>query len=378
MVENAIARFLIPIGLATNFIIDGKEVLIPMATDESGSIAGASLAAKLARPSGGFVTTCEPNICSGQIFFISSGPDSLTRLLNLSDSIRRIPNEAMPGMTTRTGGTDSITLRQVDTDSGSLVVVELHVRVGDSMGANTVTVACETIRTFVRSELNLEPLMGIVTNLAKKRMVTAAARWRIADIGLDDYDGFDIANRIILAARFAALDPNRGATHRKGIMNGISAVVLATGNDTRAVEAAVHSFAALPEANPALTSYRIEDNSVLVGEIAIPVPIGTVGGSINRNADSAIVRKLMKVETADELARTIAAVGLAQNFAALRALVTQGITAGHIKIHSRDVASEAGARGDEIDAVATKLLMSGKINLSSAITFLREMRCELT
>jgi degradative hydroxymethylglutaryl-CoA reductase len=131
MVENAIARFLIPIGLATNFIIDDKEVLIPMATDESGSIAGASLAAKLARPSGGFVTTCEPNICSGQIFFISSGPDSLTRLVNLSDSIRRIANEAMPGMTTRTGGTDSITLRQVDTDSGSLVVVELHVRVGD-------------------------------------------------------------------------------------------------------------------------------------------------------------------------------------------------------------------------------------------------------
>jgi degradative hydroxymethylglutaryl-CoA reductase len=160
-------------------------------------------------------------------------------------------------------------------------------------------------------------------------------------------------------------------------MNGVTAVVTATGNDSRAIEAAVHSWASLPASNPALTQYRIEDNADLVGEIWLPVPVGVIGGSMNRNSTAAAIRKLMKVQTADDLAKTIAAVGLAQNFAALRALVTQGITAGHMKLHSRNVACEAGARGEEIGVLAERMVHAGAISVTAGKRFLQQMRCEL-
>jgi degradative hydroxymethylglutaryl-CoA reductase len=379
MIENFISRHITPVGVATNFIIDGREVVIPMATEEPSVIAGASLAAKLARPSGGFTTAAGSNTCSGQVVFLAPlhVEGIVARVKAMLRQILQVANETMPSMVARTGGAHHADVREVATESGNMIIIEIDVHVGDSMGANAVIQACEAVKAFVSREVGLEPLLGILTNLSQKRIVYATARWRIADLNAREYDGFDVANRIIMAANLAKVDPARAATHRKGIMNGITAVVGATGNDSRAIEAAVHSYAALPTSNPALTQYRIEENAELVGEIWIPVPVGIVGGSINRDATAGGLRKLMKVQTADDLAKTIAAVGLAQNFAALRALVTQGITAGHMKLHSRNVACEAGAKGDEIVVLADKMVHAGAISVTAAKKFLQELRCDL-
>jgi degradative hydroxymethylglutaryl-CoA reductase len=380
MIENYIARHVIPVGVATNFIVDGQDIVIPMATEEPSVIAGASLAAKLARPGGGFTTAAGSNICSGQVVFMAplGSVDCLSRLNAISSRILEVANDTMLAMVCRGGGAHSIDTREVDTDSGTMVLLELHVHVGDSMGANAVTQACEAVKGFIARELGYVPVMGILTNLSQRRIVFASCCWHISDLSFREYDGFDVANRIIVAANLAKADPVRAATHRKGIMNGVSAVVAATGNDTRAVESAVHSWAMLPTSNPALTQYRIDDNQDLIGEIRVPIPVGIVGGSINRDRSAFALRRLMKVESANDLAKVIAAVGLAQNFAALRALVTQGISAGHMKLHSRNVACEAGAKGDEIDLLANKLVVSGSISVSAAKSFLTQMRCELT
>jgi degradative hydroxymethylglutaryl-CoA reductase len=379
MIENFITRHVTPVGVATNFIIDGKEVVVPMATEEPSVIAAASLAAKLARAAGGFTTAAGANTCSGQVVFLSppDGADHVARVSSMAHEILRVANGTMPSMVARTGGAHRVGVREVATDSGNMVVVELDVHAGDSMGANAVTQACESVKCFLARETGLVPLLGILTNLSQKRLVYAVARWRIADLTMQDFDGFDVANRIIMAANLARADAARAATHRKGIMNGVTAVASATGNDARAIEAAVHAYACLPSSNPALTSYRIEDNAHLVGEIWIPLPVGTVGGSVNRSAAAPAIRRLMKVQSADDLAKVIAAVALAQNFAALRALVTQGITAGHMKLHSRNVACEAGARGDEVSGLAERMVHEGAISVTAAKTFLRQMRCEL-
>lgn len=380
MVENVIGRHVIPVGVATNFIVDGKEIIVPFATEEPSVIAGASNAAKLCRPNGGFTTASGNNVCTGQIIFIppSSSEDHLSAINSIVDEMIQVANESMPAMAERTGGTSGIDIRSVETESGLMIICDIHIKVGDSMGANCVTQACESLQKFVHNRLGFEPLMGILTNLAQKRIVYATAKWRLKDIGQDQYDGFDVANRIIMATNLAKADKMRAATHRKGIMNGVSAVVLATGNDTRAVEAAAHSYALIEGNNPALTQYRIDDDENLVGEIWIPVPVGTVGGSINRNKSVVTFRKLMKVETANDLAKVIAAVGLAQNFAALRALVTKGISAGHMKLHSRNIASEAGAQPQEVDIVAAKLVHSGKISVAHARDILKQLHCNMT
>ena len=379
MIENCIAKQSIPVGVATNFIIDGKEVIVPFATEEASVIAAASFAAKLARPCGGFTTASGSNVCSGQITFIapSSSPSHLEKLKKLSNKILKVANKTMPSMVQRTGGAHKVDISSTDTESGIILVIELHVKVGDSMGANAVTTACEAVSKYIKEKCGFEPLMSILTNMAQNRIVHAKAEWRIKDLSTKEYNGFDVANRIIMATNFAKANPNRAATHRKGIMNGISAVVLATGNDTRAVESAIHSYALSDPNNQALTSYRIEDEN-LIGEIWVPVPVGIVGGSINRNNAVKVWRKMMRIESANDLARTIAAVGLAQNFAALRALVTQGISAGHMRLHSRNIACEAGAEGDEIDLVAKELVSSGKISVTKAKDVLKQMRCQLT
>ena len=379
MIENCIGRHVQPVGVATNFIIDGKEVIIPFVTEEPSVIAAASLAAKLARPTGGFITAGE-NVCSGQITFISpsSSTTHLEALKNLTQNILEVANAAMPTMYQRTRGARSVDISSTNTDSGLILVVELHVWVGDSMGANVVTKACEEVSKFIHDKLGFEPLMSILTNMADKRLVHAKACWPIKDLATKEYSGYDVANRIIIATDFAKANPHRAATHRKGIMNGISAVVTATGNDTRAVESAIHSYAYSEPSNLSLTSYHIDDNQNLVGDILVPLPVGIIGGSINRNSAVKTWLKMMKVSSADELARTIAAVGLAQNFAALRALVTQGISAGHMKLHSRNIACEAGAQGEEIEQVAEKLITNGKISVAQAKDVLRQMRCALT
>lgn len=374
MIENCVAMHSTPIGIATNFIIDGKEILVPMANEEPSVIAGASLAAKLARNGGGFKTQSGRNICKGQVIVIppSTEEDPITKVMEIKEKIIEVSNSTMPSMVERTGGTQDATARIVNTAHNRMLVVELHIDVGDAMGANCVNHACEVVEQYISENLHYTPLMGILTNLANERIIHAEARWPIASLTTKDFPGADVARRIILAADFAASDPSRGATHRKGIMNGITAVVLATGNDTRAVEAAVHSYASTCE-NQALTKYYI-DNDVLVGEIDVPLPVGVVGGSMRRDPANPIIKKMLRVESANDLARVIASVGLASNFAALRALVTTGINSGHMKLHSRNIAHEAGAHGEEIDTVAAELNNGQPVTVTRARHILERMR----
>jgi len=379
MVENCISIHHIPIGVATNFLVDGKDVLVPMANEEPSVVAGASFAAKLCRPAGGFITSLGNNICTGQVVLIpgSSDSDPVSQVLGIKSEILMLADSTMPSMVSRGGGAVDLDVRLVETDSCPTLVIDLHVNVVDAMGANAVTTACELIQTFVSSQFGYEPLMGIVTNLSKKRVVHAIAKWHIKDLKTPEYDGMKVAERIIMAANLAKADPARAATHRKGIMNGVTAVVLATGNDTRAVESAVHTFALTEFRNQSLTEYRIDNNRDLVGEIWIPVPVGVVGGSIKRNKSTQVMKKMLRAETADALARVIASVGLAQNFAALKALVTSGISKGHMKLHCRNIAHEAGATELEIESLSNILISDGKISVSNARKLLQNMRCPL-
>jgi degradative hydroxymethylglutaryl-CoA reductase len=387
MIENFVGRHITPIGIATNFVIDGREVVIPMATEEPSVIAGASLAAKLCRVTGGFVTSAGPNICSGQVAFICPENCSvyLEKICSLTKQILKIANDSIPSMSERRGGgVVRAEGREVLTASGAMIVVDLDVHVCDSMGANTVIRVCERVKEYLSEELCLIPLLGVVTNLSESRLVFARGRWKLSDLG-----GVEIGERIKMAADLGRADAKRGATHRKGIMNGVSAIALVTGNDTRAIEAAVHSYAGLAGSNPALTEYRIEkedeeegeeegeESGYLIGEILLPIPVGVVGGSMNRDKTVKVMRKLMGVENADALAQMMAAVGLAQNLAALKALVTEGIGAGHMRLHSRNIASEAGAKGEEITKLAEHLIHSGMITVSAGKSFLENMRCEL-
>ena len=375
MIENCVAMHSTPIGVATNFLVDGKDVIIPMANEEPSVIAGASLAAKLCRSTGGFTTSCGENICTGQIIMVipEGETEALEKIKLFDEEIIKVANSTMPAMIKRSGGVIGSEYRIVESNSGKFLVIELHIKVVDAMGANCVNHACEVAKIFISEKMGYEPLMGILTNLANKRIVHAQAKWPSKLLKTDVFSGERVAERIILAADLAANDPYRAATHRKGLMNGVTAVVLATGNDTRAVEAAAHSYA-ISSGNLALTSYRMDDEMNLVGDIWIPIPVGTVGGTIRRDPAVQLMRKMLKAESANDLARSIAAVGLASNFAALRALVTNGICSGHMKLHSRNIACEAGARGKDIDTIAMKLIESGKITVSNAV----DLICNLT
>ena len=368
MIENCVALHSTPIGVATNFIVDGKEILVPMANEEPSVIAGASLAAKLCRSTGGFQTACGMNVCSGQIVMIvpEGENDALEKAKKIEKEIIEISNSTMPSMVKRGGGVCGIDYKIVNTKSAQLLVIEIHVNVCEAMGANCVNHACEVAKVFVSENLGYEPLMGILTNLSNKRIVHAQAKWPIKSLQSGAFPGMQVAQRIIMAAELAAADEFRATTHRKGIMNGVTAVVLATGNDTRAVEAAAHSYATT-SGNLSLTKFRIDDEMNLVGEIWIPMPVGVVGGTIKRDPAVLLMRKMLRAETADDLARTIASVGLASNFAALRALVTNGICAGHMKLHSRNIACEAGAKEKDIDFIAEKLIESGDITVTNAV-----------
>lgn len=372
MIENCVAMHSLPIGVATNFIVDGKEVIIPMANEEPSVIAGASLAAKLCRSTGGFVTASGLNICSGQAVLVvpETETDPISVISQYKDQITKVANETMPSMVERNGGVHNVDFRLVQTKSALTISVDIDIMVCDAMGANCVNTACEAVLKFLSEKLDWEPLIAIISNLAKKRLIHAQCKWPTASLGQGGFSGIQVAQRIIMAADFASADPSRAATHRKGIMNGVTSVVLATGNDTRAVESAVHSYACGSQ-NPALSSYRIDDDGNLVGEIWIPIPVGTVGGTIRRNPDILLMRKMLRTDSADGLARTIAAVGLASNFAALRALVTNGICAGHMKLHSRNIAHQAGCHEKHIETVAAKLIESGDISVRNALRIIQ-------
>ncbi len=370
MIENVIGVFELPLGIATNFLIDGKDYLIPMVIEEPSVVAAASNAAKMAREGGGFFTDYMGDIMIGQIQVTRLRDPYAAKfeILRNKDEIIEKANECDPVLVKLGGGCKDIEARVIDTIRGKMLIVHLIVNVKDAMGANAVNTMCEKVAPLIQSITGGRVYLRIISNLAVYRLARAKATFRKETIG-----GEEVVEGIMEAYAFAEADPFRCATHNKGIMNGISAVVIATGNDFRAVEAGAHSYAALRGYKP-LTTYEVNERGDLVGTIELPLAVGTIGGATKVNPLAKLSLKILGVERAEQLARIIAAVGLAQNFAALRALATEGIQRGHMELHARNVAIMAGAVGDEIDMVVGEMLKEGVIRIDKARDILEKIR----
>ncbi|MFP3909106.1 MAG: hydroxymethylglutaryl-CoA reductase, degradative [Archaeoglobaceae archaeon] len=373
MIENVVGTFEFPLGVATNFLIDNKDYLIPMVIEEPSVVAAASNAARMARAEGGFTTSATPPHMIGQIQLLNMSDPYSTRMeiLRYKEEIIKIANEQDPVLLKFGGGCRDIEVRVVDYDSVKpMVIVHLIVDVRDAMGANAVNTMSEAVAPYIEEITGVRTHLRIISNLATLRVARAKAVFEANVIG-----GHEVVDAIIDAYAFARADPYRCATHNKGIMNGVSAVVIATGNDFRAVEAGAHSYAAMDGYKP-LTTYEKDKKGNLVGTIELPVAVGTVGGSTSTNPMARTCLKILGVQSASELSRVIAAVGLAQNFAALRALSTEGIQKGHMNLHARNIAMMAGAKGDEVDKVVEVLISEGTIRVDKAKEVLEHIRAK--
>ncbi len=370
MIENVVGTFELPLGIATNFLIDGKDYLIPMAIEEPSVVAAASNAARMARESGGFTTDYTGSKMIGQIQVtkLSDPVAAKFEVLKHRDEIIERANECDPMLVNLGGGCRDVEARVIDTIAGKMLVVHLVVDVLDAMGANAVNTMCESVAPFIERITGGKVYLRIISNLAAYRLARAKAVFDKDVIG-----GEEVVEGIMLAYAFAAADPFRCATHNKGIMNGISALMIATGNDFRAIEAGAHSYAAIGGYKP-LTTYEVDKKGNLVGTIEVPMAVGTIGGATKVNPIARVCLKILGVSTAEELARVAAALGLAQNFAALRALATEGIQRGHMELHARNLAITAGAVGDEVDRIVEIMVRDRKIRLDYAKEVLERIR----
>ncbi|MBA5941851.1 MAG: hydroxymethylglutaryl-CoA reductase, degradative [Methanophagales archaeon] len=352
MVENVVGTMPLPVGIAMNFLINGKDYLIPMAIEETSVIAAASNAAKMARTGPrtkagagtGFQTSSTEPVMIGQIQLMNVPDPSSAKFTILAnkDRILEIANEQDPVLVNLGGGAKGLEVKVIDTDTaaGSMVIIHLLVDVKDAMGANAVNTMAEAVAPFIEQITGGRVYLRIISNLATHRLVSARAVFAKDAIG-----GEETVDGIINAYLFAKYDPYRCATHNKGIMNGIDAVVIATGNDFRAVEAGAYTYAFITGKYLPLTRWEKNRDNDLVGTIELPLAVGIVGGAIRAHPTAKVNLEILGVKTANELAEVIAAVGLAQNFAALRALATEGIQRGHMSLHARNVAIAAGADG---------------------------------
>ncbi|WP_372612282.1 hydroxymethylglutaryl-CoA reductase, degradative [Aquicoccus sp.] len=349
--ENVISVMAVPLGVATNLIVDGADVLVPMASEESSVVAAVCNGARACREAGGVVTEADDPcmIAQVQVTGLTDPEAARAAVLGHKQSIAAECDGCDPMLVRLGGGFRDVEARI----AGPYLVVHLIVDVRDAMGANAVNTMAERLAPMIEGWTGGKVGLRILSNLADRRLVRARARWPAAEIGAETVEG------IVNAWDFAAHDPYRAATHNKGIMNGVAAVALATGNDTRALEAGAHAFAAKDGYGP-LTRYWIEGGD-LSGEIEMPMPVGIVGGATRAHPTAQASLRIMGVKTADRLARVMAAVGLVQNFSALRALATEGIQRGHMGLHARNVAIAAGAAGDEIDRVAGEMIARGEI-----------------
>ena len=377
MIENVVATHALPLGIAVNFLINGRDYLIPMAIEEPSVVAGASYAAKLARAGGGFWTeSTEPEMI-GQIQVV--GVDDLhaarERLLAARERLLSLANEQDPVIVRLGGGARDLEVRILEeTPAGPMLILHLIYDCRDAMGANTVNTACEALAPLVEEISGGRVRLRILSNLADRRL--ARARTVIpAEVLARPEDGFsgeEVAQGIVEAWAFAASDPYRAATHNKGIMNGIDAVAIATGNDWRAVEAGAHAYAARSGHYTSLTRWERDGEGNLVGSIELPLAVGIVGGATRAHPTARLALKILGVKTARELSEVMAAVGLAQNLAALRALAAEGIQRGHMRLHARQVAIAAGATGELVDRVAARLVAERQIRLDRAEEILQE------
>lgn len=370
MIENVVGTMSVPIGIATNLKIDGEDVLVPMATEESSVVAAVCNAARQNYDTG-FTTSVSGTLMIAQVqaVGICDPHAARLRLLEQRDEIKGICDGCDPLLVKLGGGFRDLEVRILDTLGGPMVVTHLIVDTRDAMGANAVNTMAEKIAPHVADWTGGRVFLRILSNLADRRLARARAVWTLDAIG-----GADVRDGIISAYHFAAADPYRAATHNKGIMNGVSAVVLATGNDTRAVEAGAHAYAARDGRYGSLTHYEVNSDGDLVGSIELPLAVGLIGGATKIHPTAQACLKILGVTTAERLARIIAAVGLAQNFSALKALATVGIQSGHMALHAQNVAIMAGAVGDEVDAVARALVERKAVRIDVAQELLETIR----
>lgn len=371
MVENAIGSFPLPLGIAVNFLINEKDYLIPMAIEEPSVIAAASNAARMAREKGGFWTSSTDPVMIGQVQLTGvKAPSRMKHIvLEKKAEILELANKQDPMLIKLGGGARDLEVRIVDTLKGPNVVVHLLVDVRDAMGANAVNTMAEAVAPILEQLSGGKVYLRILSNLASHRLVRARALWSKEAIG-----GPDVVDGVVEAYMFAEADPYRCATHNKGVMNGIDAVVLATGNDTRAIEAGAHSYAARTGAYKPLTIFEKSPEGDLVGTIELPMAVGLVGGATKVHPSAKACIKLLGVKSARELGEIIAAVGLAQNFAALRALATVGIQSGHMRLHARNIAASAGCPPELSDEVCERMISEKKIRMDRAQEIIEELR----
>jgi len=371
MIENVIGTFELPLGIATNFLINGKDYLIPMAIEEPSVVAAASNAARMCRDGGGlFAVSTEPlMIAQIQLVGVTSPHTAVMKILQHKDEIIRIANEKDPLLISLGGGVRDVEVRVIQTPVGPMVITHLIVDVKDAMGANVVNTMAEAVGPYIEKLTGGKVLLRIVSNLADRRLVKVWTRVPKEAVG-----GPEVVDGIVYAWAFAASDPYRATTHNKGIMNGVIAVALATGQDTRALEAGAHAYAARSGRYTTLSTWEKDENGDLIGYLEMPMAVGIVGGATRVNPLAKISLKILGVKTARELAEVMGAVGLAQNLAALRALVAEGIQRGHMKLHARQIAIAAGAHGEEIDKVVTEMLKEGVIRIDKAKEILSRLR----
>ncbi len=377
MIENVVGLHALPLGIATNFVVNGRDVLIPMVIEEPSVVAGASLAAKLARAGGGFRANADPPVMIGQIQLVDVADVRAARMEILAhrQALLALADEVDPVLKALGGGARELRVRVLEaTPAGPMVVVHLLYDVRDAMGANAVNTACERLAPRLERITGGRAYLRILSNLADRRLARAHVVIPVSALTFRDFEGAAVARGIELAWAFAAADPYRAATHNKGIMNGIDAVTLATGNDWRAVEAGAHAYAARDGRYRPLSTWRRDGQGNLVGTLELPLALGTVGGATRVHPTARVALKILGVRTAQELAEVVVSVGLAQNLAALRALATEGIQRGHMALHARQVAIAAGAVGDEVAAVAEAMIAEGTIRVDRAEAVLRQLR----
>lgn len=383
MVENVVSTYALPLGIATNFVVNGRDVLAPMVIEEPSVVAGASYAAKLARAGGGFHVETTESLMIGQMQVLDV-PDLAVAAARVQAGKQRLldlANSADPVIVSLHGGARDIEVRTIaESPVGPMLVVHLIYDCRDAMGANMVNTACEALAPSVEEMTGGRVNLRILSNLADRRLARARCVVPARELATDALDGDEVAHRIVEAYALAAVDPYRAATHNKGIMNGIDAVVMATGNDWRAIAAGAHAYAARDGVYRSLSTWTYVpgdgagQGGALVGALEVPMAVGIVGGATRVHPLARFALQLMGVKSARELAEIIAAVGLAQNLAAIRALATEGIQKGHMALHARQVATAAGALPHEVDRVAATLVAERQIRVDRAREVLAELR----
>jgi hydroxymethylglutaryl-CoA reductase len=371
MIENVIGTFEFPLGIAINFLINGKDYLIPMAIEESSVVAAASNAAKIARIKGGFKTESTDPLMIGQIqiLHMKDVAKAAQKIMSKKKEILQLANEQDKVLLKFGGGAKDLEVRILDSPIGKMIVTHLIVDVRDAMGANAVNTMCEALAPMLEELTDGKVRLKILSNLADKRIVKAKAVFDKEKMG-----GDHVVDAFLESYTLAAIDPYRAATHNKGIMNGIDALIIATGNDFRAIEAGAHAYASRSGQYTSFSHYYKDKNGDLVGELELPMAVGIIGGAGNIHPKARLCKKILGIKTAKELAEVVVSLGLAQNFAAVFALSTVGIQKGHMSLHAKNIAVMAGAKGDEIDKIAEQMIKEGKIKLDRAEEILKELR----